>query len=205
MATLEVTLEWGVRPGPGSSLRHRGLEGGDVQLGGSPTSSQGTGPGTMPLSHLGSSRRSSKGLRKDSLGPAKGQLVGVIFGVWELRFETRACAKLGNPGLGMLKAGTVQGLPDRYGGMQASDSDCTPKQYTGTLGSGPLLMRLPATSLLTDTTMSESQRTRDLFLMQIWSTLLQRSSSQSSLALEGEQGQVGEARRTRVAAGRRVP
>lgn len=36
--------------------------------------------------------------------------------------------------------------------------------------------------------------------MQIWSTLLQRSSSQSSLVPEGEQGQVGEARRTRVAA-----
>lgn len=89
--------------------------------------------------------------------------------------------------------------------MQASDSDCMPKRYTGTLGSGPLLMRVPATSLLTDTTMSESQRTRDLFLMQIWSTLLQRSSSQSSLALEGEQGQAGEARRTRVAASRCVP
>lgn len=53
---------------------------------------------------------------QNSLGPARGQLVGVVFGVWELRFETRACAKLGNPGLGMLKAGTVQGLPDRYRG-----------------------------------------------------------------------------------------
>ena len=108
---------------------------------------------------------------QNSLGPARGQLVGVVFGVWELRFETRACAKLGNPGLGMLKAGTVQGLPDRYRGY-ASLRLCTPKRYTGTLGSGPLLMRVPATSLLTDTTMSESQRTRDLFLMQIWSTLL---------------------------------
>lgn len=32
----------------------------------------------------------------------------MVFGSRELRFETKACAELGNPGLGMLKAGAVQ-------------------------------------------------------------------------------------------------
>lgn len=41
--------------------------------------------------------------------------------------------------------------------------------------------------------------------MQIWSTQLQMSSSQTQLALEGKQGWRGEARRTRAAARRSVP
>lgn len=106
----------------------------------------------MPLSHLGSSRWSPKGLRKEprtlSAQP-KGNLWGssLVFGSRELRFETRACAKLGNPGLGMLKAGTVQGLPDRCRGYASLRPDWTAKRYTGTLGSGPLLMR-PASYFL---------------------------------------------------------
>lgn len=32
----------------------------------------------------------------------------MVFGSRELRFETKACAELGNPGLGVLKAGAVQ-------------------------------------------------------------------------------------------------
>lgn len=106
----------------------------------------------MPLSHLGSSRWSPKGLRKEprtlSAQP-KGNLWGssLVFGSRELRFGTRACAKLGNPGLGMLKAGTVQGLPDRCRGYASLRPDWTAKRYTGTLGSGPLLMR-PASYFL---------------------------------------------------------
>lgn len=80
--------------------------------------------GNWSSHHASQSRRfkqSPKGLRKEpqtlSAQP-KGNLWGsfLVFGSRELRFETKACAKLGNPGLGMLKAGTVQGLPDRCRG-----------------------------------------------------------------------------------------
>lgn len=58
-------------------------------------------------------------------------------------------------------------------------------------GDAPMLMWLPSYFLPHKPGPSESQGARDLLSMQIWSTPLQMSSSQTQLALEGKQGWSG--------------
>ena len=85
----------------------------------------------MTLSHLGfkqtASRGAKEGTQENPLGPAKGQLMGFIFGVGsrELRFETKACAKPGNPGSEILEEGgrySTGAFRQVGGGTQASQT-----------------------------------------------------------------------------------